>query len=130
MEAYRCTNANHGTFNHECGKPAVWIGTHASGHRQYFCLDCKDNGDEARSVKTWEAFDNPYGAHLPIFPTFFPTPGNSLTEDRIERTVERLVDKADAAFIAGKATQAQYDRWNVALNAWIRAIYETHKVAA
>lgn len=118
-----CTNSNHGTYNHECGKPAVWIGTHANGHRQRFCLDCKTNGDEARAVKSWEAFENPYGAHLPVFPAFYSWPSNPLTESRIEAAVERVVDCADKAFLAGKATQEQYDRWNVALNAWIRESY-------
>ena len=23
----KCHNANHGTFGHECGKPAAWVGT-------------------------------------------------------------------------------------------------------
>lgn len=51
----RCTNANIGTFNHECGKPASWAGTHPSGHVQHFCDDCRDRGDEARPVASWRA---------------------------------------------------------------------------
>jgi hypothetical protein len=41
-----------------------------------------------------------------------------ITEDRIERAVERLVTAADRVFLAGGATQQQYDRWNVALDTW------------
>ena len=65
-----------------------------------------------------EIIEANYGRHLPIFPTFdfdAPTP---ITEDGIERTVERLVDRADKAFMAGKTTQAQYDRWSKRLNEW------------
>ena len=54
----KCTNANRGTFNHECGKPALWIGIHHSGHAQAFCLRCRAEGDEARTVATW----TPYSA--------------------------------------------------------------------
>lgn len=58
--------------------------------------------------------DSPYGDHLPIFPML----NAPYTEERIERAVERLVDRADTAFMAGKATQEQYDAWNAALNKW------------
>lgn len=63
----RCTNANHGTFGHECGQPAEWIGWQVSRkipgepapapgqmHPQHFCSRCKAEGDEARSVQRWE----------------------------------------------------------------------------
>ena len=33
----RCTNSEPGTYNHECGQPAAWIGTHHNGSRQAFC---------------------------------------------------------------------------------------------
>jgi hypothetical protein len=46
-QPHRCTNAEPGTFNHECGKPAVWIGTNTAGHEQQFCDDCKARGWEA-----------------------------------------------------------------------------------
>lgn len=52
----KCTNANRGTFNHECGKPAEWIGTHANGHRQRFCDHCRQYGDEARHVTDWTRY--------------------------------------------------------------------------
>lgn len=50
----KCHNAEPGTFNHECGKPAVWIGTKASGFRSGFCAGCKKDGFEARGLVSWE----------------------------------------------------------------------------
>ena len=44
IEAQRlstCSNAEPGTYNHTCGKPATWIGTMPSGWRSGFCADCK-----------------------------------------------------------------------------------------
>lgn len=49
----RCANSQPGWFNGECGRPAAWIGAHESGHRQYFCHLCKDDGYEAASVVEW-----------------------------------------------------------------------------
>lgn len=43
----KCHNAEPGTFGHECGKPATWIGTARNGHRSGFCDDCKERGWEA-----------------------------------------------------------------------------------
>jgi hypothetical protein len=60
----------------------------------------------------------PYGMHLPIFVWFHDAP----TEDRLERVIERLCNHADAALLAGKATQTQYDAWQVALNNWSKTI--------
>ncbi len=57
---------------------------------------------------------NLYGNHLPIFPTFYSAP----TEERLEFVIERLMDNADRAFLAGKATRAEYDAWAKALDAW------------
>jgi hypothetical protein len=51
---FKCHNANHGTFNHECGKPAVWIGTKASGFRSGFCQHCREHGDERFGFLAWE----------------------------------------------------------------------------
>jgi hypothetical protein len=51
----RCHNAEPGTYGHECGKPAKWIGTSAkSGHVSGFCQDCKDRGYEARHYGQWK----------------------------------------------------------------------------
>lgn len=49
-----CHNAQIGTYGHECGKPATWIGTKASGWQSGFCDDCKEHGDERRSFIAWE----------------------------------------------------------------------------
>ena len=65
----------------------------------------------------WEA-SQPYGMHLPIFCTFYDAP----TEDRLERVIERYVDRADSAFIAGLATEVQYTAWYVALDAWSKRV--------
>lgn len=55
----KCHNAEPGTYGHECGKPAEWVGTapstmhpgatYASG----YCDRCKRNGWEARNVASW-----------------------------------------------------------------------------
>jgi predicted ester cyclase len=55
----RCTNSEPGTFNHECGRPAEFTGTHPSGHRQNFCAACRTNGHEARTVTRWQTIDQP-----------------------------------------------------------------------
>ena len=50
----KCHNAEPGTYNHECGKPALWIGANVrTGHTSGFCDKCKRNGTEARSYDTW-----------------------------------------------------------------------------
>jgi hypothetical protein len=49
-----CHNAEHGTFNHECGKPATFIGTRADGFVSGFCDACKSNGWEAGRYVHWE----------------------------------------------------------------------------
>lgn len=50
----KCHNSEPGTFNHECGKPANWIGTNANGFKSGFCSECKESGYEARTVVRWE----------------------------------------------------------------------------
>ncbi len=41
-----CSNANRGTFGHECGKPATWLGTRPDGFQSGRCDRCKVEGDE------------------------------------------------------------------------------------
>jgi hypothetical protein len=41
-----------------------------------------------------------------------------MTEDQIERIVERATDKLDADLMSGKLTQATYDAEVVALDKW------------
>ena len=50
----KCHNANRGTFNQECGKPAAFIGTTKTGFQSGFCAFCKDHGDERFAIETWE----------------------------------------------------------------------------
>lgn len=49
-----CRNAEPGTFNHECGKPATWTGTRANGSVMRFCDHCKMHGYEATGFIAWE----------------------------------------------------------------------------
>lgn len=51
----KCHNAQHGTYGHECGKPATWIGTTATGFKSGFCSECKESGHEARGIVHWTA---------------------------------------------------------------------------
>ncbi len=51
-----CHNAQPGTYGHECGKPATWIGTDSNGFQSGFCDDCKANGYEARGL-SWRRKD-------------------------------------------------------------------------
>ena len=63
--------------------------------------------------------DSPYGMHLPIFPA---CDIDKPTEDRLERIIERLMDRTDKALLSGKATQVQYDAWIKALNNWAKSV--------
>lgn len=49
----KCHNAEPGTFSHECGKPATWIGTNANGFKSGFCDHCMKNGWDAKTVVKW-----------------------------------------------------------------------------
>lgn len=50
----KCHNADYGTYGHECGKPATWIGMTAKGRRSGFCDRCKAVGDERTQFVRWE----------------------------------------------------------------------------
>lgn len=52
----KCHNANPGTYGHECGKPAVWVGTSRTGHESGYCDHCRRNGHEGRQCVTWRPF--------------------------------------------------------------------------
>jgi len=54
-----CHNAEPGTYGHECGKPAVWVGTSPGGFRSGFCQRCRDTGYEARSFTDWTPIEPP-----------------------------------------------------------------------
>lgn len=49
----KCHNAEPGTYGHECGKPAAFIGTEGSGFRSGYCADCRRGGWEATRVVIW-----------------------------------------------------------------------------
>lgn len=53
----KCHNANRGTYGHECGKPAVWVGEDRNGFRSGFCSDCRNSGDERHNVLSWQRFN-------------------------------------------------------------------------
>lgn len=54
----RCVNAEPGTFGHECGTPALFIGTRpAIGFQACFCADCKERGQDARQYGHWQALE-------------------------------------------------------------------------
>ena len=47
-------NAEPGTFGHECGRLAKFVGLNAaSGAQACFCADCKECGFEARHFGDW-----------------------------------------------------------------------------
>lgn len=52
----KCHNSQPGSFGHECGRPAAWVGEKANGFRSGFCCDCKERGWEAKSVTRWEPY--------------------------------------------------------------------------
>jgi hypothetical protein len=51
----RCSNANFGTYGHECGKPATWTATGRKGI-QNFCDKHKEEGDEAQGYELWSPY--------------------------------------------------------------------------
>ncbi len=53
----KCHNAEPGTYGHECGKPAAWIGIKPSGFRSGYCDHCKGHGYEARGVIEWHRIE-------------------------------------------------------------------------
>lgn len=50
----KCHNSNPGTYGHECGKPATWIGVKPNGFGSGFCDECKAHGYEAKAYTVWE----------------------------------------------------------------------------
>ena len=51
----RCTNAEPGSYGHECGEPAGIIGSRADGGQACFCSACRALGSEARRYSDWQA---------------------------------------------------------------------------
>ncbi len=61
-----CHNANVGSFNHECGGAATWIGTSASGSRSGYCNNCKEHGDEGVRCVAWAKIEDDLPAPLAV----------------------------------------------------------------
>ena len=59
---------------------------------------------------------------LPIFPALY----GEVTEDRIERFVERMYDIGDKILMQGDATQEQYDEWSAMLGNYANRLYQEH----
>jgi hypothetical protein len=55
----KCHNAEPGTHNHECGKPAEWIGQEPAGYKSGFCSHCKEHGYEAKTFTKWTKKETP-----------------------------------------------------------------------
>ena len=55
----KCHNAEPGTYNHECGNPAEWLGVMRENSRRQdasamgFCAKCKETGYEAKHALRW-----------------------------------------------------------------------------
>ena len=49
----KCHNCEPGTFNHECGQPATWIGENGKGFLSGYCDNCKLYGFEGRRAVRW-----------------------------------------------------------------------------
>ena len=56
---HKCTNAEPGTYGHECNKPAQWQGTNRAGFTAHFCDECKRTGHEARIFSQWKPAQEP-----------------------------------------------------------------------
>ena len=51
----RCINGEPGSFGHECGDPAGYIGLRPEGGHACFCSACKEHGAEARRYSHWQS---------------------------------------------------------------------------
>ena len=50
----RCTNAEPGSYGHECGEAAAFIGSRPDGGQSCFCSACKAHGSEAQRYALWQ----------------------------------------------------------------------------
>jgi hypothetical protein len=48
----------------------------------------------------------------------FLSKGDHMTEDQIERRVERFIDKIDHAFLIGELSQSEYDELTRRISRW------------
>jgi predicted secreted protein len=56
--------------------------------------------------------------------------GHTVTAEQIERTVERMTDSADRAFMGSRITQAEYDARMKYINDWAERAYSRITVTA
>lgn len=106
----RCHNAEAGTFNHECGRPAAWIGRYPKGYESGFCDECKAHGREARGVVRW-------------------TPVEGEIKDETGRAIGRLTF-AHGAWLArsthnGESMGSFADRMDAAN--WLHAVHDNRR---
>jgi hypothetical protein len=62
-----------------------------------------------------------HGFHWPMLPQGFRN--EELTEDRIERMVESLIDRADAILMSGACSQKDYDLRIRSIDCWSGTLY-------
>lgn len=55
----KCHAAPYGQYNHECGKPATWIGVTRHGWASGWCQRCRDRQIETQNVVSWRPAMNP-----------------------------------------------------------------------
>ena len=97
-----CHNAQPGTFGHECGKPAKWVGTKENGFQCGFCNDCKETGHEARQYGNWTAFERvkntpgPWTAHAQASANFYTLRKDNNWIASIQFNGEQMVSKQEA----------------------------------
>ena len=49
----KCHNAQIGTYGHECGRPATWLGIKNPRWGSGFCDECKEFGHERHEYLIW-----------------------------------------------------------------------------
>ena len=49
----KCHASPAGSYNHECGKPAEFLGTTRNGFQSGYCGECKRRNIETQDVVTW-----------------------------------------------------------------------------
>ena len=63
-----CSNANRGTYGHECGKPAAWLGTRPNGFQSGRCDRCRREGDERFGFHFSRLTTQPASVFIPVAP--------------------------------------------------------------
>ena len=58
----KCHAAPRGSYKHECGRPAVWLGVTANGFASGFCDRCREERIETAGVVRWERHPAVFGS--------------------------------------------------------------------